>query len=90
MRTVNKVRRFGVGDSLNTIFSARQFGLALAVDIERALKDFPKHEDGDLVEEGFGDVTVPIWTGAFEVRLDEWKEKWFSEFIEISEDGVKE
>ena len=74
MRTVNKVRRFKVGEHLNTIFSARQFGLALAVDIEVALRDFPLPHGGP--EEW---CTFSYYD---EDLVEEWKKKWFSDFIE--------
>lgn len=68
-----KVRRFKVGEHLNTTFSARQFGLALAVDVEEALKDFPKRRSG---------VTVD---GLTIMRYYNWVDRWFSDFIEKDE-----
>lgn len=73
-----KVRRFKVGESLNTIFSARQFGLALAVDIEEALKDFPKQTEATIYE------VYMAW------EVNEWIKKWFSDFTTNSEDDKDE
>ena len=63
-----KVRRFMPGESLNTVFSARTFGLCLAVDIIEALKEIPDIENRQ---------------GAWLNRdLKRWVEKWFSDFME--------
>lgn len=58
-----KVRVFKPGESLNTIFSARQFGLCLAVDVMEALKDFPSptlgsdaYEINKWIKKWFSDV----------------------------------
>ena len=66
-----KVRRFMPGEGLNTIFSARQLGLALASDIIKALEDLP----------------IPSWDiDDTQSALDKWRKKWFSDFIENHED----
>ena len=82
---MKKVRRFKVGESLNTIFSARQFGLALAVDIEAALKDFPEPSIYHLDI----DVEPPRKTkpAAYDYRaVNVWMKKWFTEFNKNDED----
>ena len=61
------------GEFLNTVFSARKFGLCLVSDIIQALAKFPeKHE-----------VDNPTYEWVYSTNeIDEWLETWFSEFIE--------
>jgi len=69
----NKVRRFKVGEFLNTCFSAREFGLALASDIIDALEEFPDRTDMG------GKEGYDIWS------VEGWLDQWFSDFIEKGE-----
>lgn len=79
---MNKVRRFMPREFLNTVFSARMFGLALVVDIEEALVDLPETEDVVFPCLGPGDDyeytdPEPYYEGA---AIEAWLKKWFSDF----------
>lgn len=88
---MNKVRRFMPGEFLNTVFSARHFGLALASDIKEALNDLPETEDVVFPCIGPGDdfeYTDP--EPYYDAReIESWIEKWFSDFhrLELGENN---
>jgi len=83
---MNKVRRFMPGDFLNTIFSARRFGLALASDVTQALDDFPFSCDGCVSKESHEFDTCGAYNCP-ELKPMIWLRKWFSEFIEKGEEN---
>lgn len=81
---IDKVRHFMPGESLNTIFSARRFGLALAVDVTKALESFPFSCDGCVSKEPHEFATCDAYNCS-EIEPMRWLRKWFSDFIEYSE-----
>ena len=81
-RVKSKVRRFMPREHLNTIFSARQFGLALASDIQNAFFNIPPPDtltyldaNGETVE----------WEAYDADKFEVWFDQWFSDFIENSD-----
>lgn len=50
--------------------------------LKLAKDDFPKPEEGDYAESRYGDITLSLPTGALEMRLKVWYDKWFGTSIE--------
>lgn len=69
---MDKIRIFKPGEPLNTIFSARHFGLCLVADVKRAITEFPERNQVHNA-------------GEYSDAIDEWFEKWFSDFTPKSD-----
>lgn len=82
----SKVRQFMPGELLNTIFSARMYGLALATDITQALEDFPFSCDGCVSKKPHEFATCNAYNCS-EIEPMRWLRKWFSQFIEKGEEN---